>query len=145
MVSACLAGINCRYDGKNSEIKEISKIVKAGKALPLCPEVLGGLKIPRTSCEIIEVRGERRVINEDGEDYTDHFKKGAEKTLEICRITGIEKAVLKDKSPSCGSRKIYDGQFEGNIIPGRGITARLLSLEGIEIYDEFSLENITSS
>ncbi|MFW6287708.1 MAG: DUF523 domain-containing protein, partial [bacterium] len=101
IVSACLAGINCRYNGSNTENKVIKKLVEEGKAIPVCPEVLGGLDIPRDPCEIISgENGKRRVINKRGKDVTEEFTKGAEKTLEIARIIEASAAILQSRSPS---------------------------------------------
>ncbi|MGM0419777.1 MAG: DUF523 domain-containing protein [Bacillota bacterium] len=136
LVSACLAGVKCRHDGTAAEITHVSKMVKEGKALSVCPEVLGGLGIPRIPCEIKVVNGERVVIGEDGNDYTREFKRGAEKTLEIAKIINASTAILKAKSPSCGAGRIYDGTFSGKVIPGKGMTTELLIDNGIEVYAE---------
>lgn len=137
LVSACLIGINCRYDGKNTCNKDLEKLMKEGKVIPVCPEVLGNMPIPRESCEIItDGNGIRKVISKSGIDYTSNFEEGARKTLEICKALNIEKAILQSRSPSCGYRKIYDGTFRSNFIEGNGITADLLSENGIEVYTE---------
>ncbi len=143
IISACLAGINCRYDGKNSGIVELEKLVKDGKAIALCPEVLGGLSIPRVSCEIIlDDKGQKRVKTKDGNDVTDRFIDGAQKTLDIARILGTKVAILKSKSPSCGIGQVYDGTFSGNLIEGNGFTAELLIKNGVEVYSENNFINI---
>jgi uncharacterized protein YbbK (DUF523 family) len=137
IVSSCLIGINCRYNGTNSKIEAIEKMVVAGKAMPLCPEVLGGLDIPRPCCEIaVNNDSTKSVVNENGEDFTLFFKKGAKKTLEIAKILKVETAILKAKSPSCGYGKIYDGTFRGKLKEGNGLTADLLSKNNINIYNE---------
>ena len=111
IVSACLAGIKCRYDGKDNENNDIIKLVKEGKAIPVCPEVLGGLPIPRVPCEIIEDKsGKLKVINKEGKDCTLEFLQGAQKALAIAEVVGADTAILKSKSPSCGCGKIYDGK-----------------------------------
>lgn len=144
LVSACLAGINCRYDGKNSENKAIVDLVKQGKAIPVCPEQLGGLPTPRVSCEIvIDEMGDKKVVSKEKKDFTKHFIKGAEETLKIAKYTGIKKAILKSKSPSCGCGCIYDGTFSGKLIKGNGLTAELLIKNGIEVYTEKDIENNT--
>ncbi|MFP4660945.1 MAG: DUF523 domain-containing protein [Halanaerobiales bacterium] len=143
IVSACLAGINCRYNGGNTENKTIKKLVQEGKAIPVCPEVLGGLDIPREPCEIInDKNGDRRVINSEGNDVTEEFTRGAEKTLEIARIINASIAILQSRSPSCGYKSIYDGTFDGNLIKGNGITADLLEKNTITIYTEEDIEKI---
>lgn len=140
IVSACLAGIKCRYDGKGNQNDDIIKLVKEGKAFPVCPEVLGGLPIPRVACEIIEdEEGKIRVMNKEGNDCTRQFVEGAEKALAIAEIVGADKAILKSKSPSCGYGKIYDGSFTGELIEGQGITAKIFKNKGIEIYTEETL------
>jgi len=129
IVSACLAGINCRFDGKNKPNSKIMELVQKGEAIPVCPEVLGGLPAPRDPQEIIN----DRVITIKGEDVTEQFEKGAKEVLRICKEHGCKKAILKSKSPSCGLGQICDGTFSGKMIEGDGITARLLRENGIEV------------
>ncbi|MGC7873261.1 DUF523 domain-containing protein [Desulfosporosinus sp. SYSU MS00001] len=137
LVSACLAGINCRYDGKNTKIEEIVKLVKDGKAIPICPEVIAGLCIPRDSCEILVTDdGEKKVISRSNEDFTEVYKRGAQQTLTIAKTIGINTAILKARSPSCGSGLIYDGTFSGTLLNGYGFTAELLLENGIRVYTE---------
>jgi len=141
LVSACLVGINCRYDGKNTFDEKLAELVREGRAIPLCPEVLGGLPTPRESCEIRQGEdGSRRVISRSGTDCTEAYNEGARKTLEICRIAGIKKAVLQQRSPSCGCGRIYDGTFSGRLIEGNGITTELLMKNGIDVYTAESWE-----
>ena len=141
IVSACLAGINCRYDGKNNLNKTAAALVKSGKAVPVCPEVLGGLDTPRDPSEIvIDQQGNKKVVTEKGRDVTAEFKLGAEKTLKIAGIVEAKKALLQQRSPSCGCGKIYDGTFSGNLIKGNGLTAELLIENGIEVLTEDDLE-----
>ncbi len=135
IVSSCLAGINCRYDGGNNKVDEICEMVSQGKALPLCPEVLGNLETPRDCCEIVfDKDGNKKVISNKGCDVTKAFEERARKTLEIAKITGVKKAILQARSPSCGYGKIYDGTFKGKLINGNGLTAELLSENGIKVY-----------
>ena len=134
LVSACLAGINCRYDGKNSENEYVRSLVEAGRALPVCPEVLGGLPTPRVSCVIVvEAGGNNKVRSKDGRDFTGEFTAGAEKTLQIARIIAATQAVLQSRSPSCGYGYVYDGQFSGTFREGNGLTAELLVQNGIKV------------
>ena len=141
LVSSCLAGINCRYNGGNSEHRTIVKLVNQGKAIPVCPEQLAGLSTPRTSCEIVVCEnGGIKVISEDGQDFTKQFSEGAEKALAIAKSIGIKKAILKSKSPSCGCGLIYDGTFSGKLIEGNGLTAELLIKNDIEVYTENNLD-----
>lgn len=142
LVSACLAGINCKYSGKNNENEKIVQMVKRGEAVLVCPEQLGGLKTPRLPSEIVITEGKRKVIAKDGEDVTSEFIKGAEETLKIAKMMNIKKAILKSRSPSCGCGKIYDGSFSKTLIDGDGITAELLKQNKIEIFNEDSLEEL---
>jgi uncharacterized protein YbbK (DUF523 family) len=139
LVSACLAGINCRYDGKDSVNERVVELVKQGKAIPVCPEQLGGLTTPRISCEIKNQPGKQRIINKEGADRTEEFLLGAERTLAIAKALGIKKAIMKSKSPSCGCGQIYDGTFSGKLIPGNGMATELLLQDGIEVWTEKEL------
>ncbi len=136
LVSACLAGINCRYNGSNSGHEAIKKLVEDGKAIPVCPEVLAGLPTPRKSCEMVMVDGEKKILTDDGEDITEAFIKGAEKTWKIAEILDVERAILQTRSPSCGYGIVYDGTFTGNLVEGNGFTAALLEEKGIKVYTE---------
>ncbi len=137
IISACLVGINCRYNGKNSLNKELAQLVEDGKAIPICPEVLGQLPIPREPCETITTKeGVRKVMSVSGVDYSKEFLDGAMKTLEICNIIGIKTAILQSRSPSCGYGKIYDGTFTGRLIEGNGLTAEILIENGIKVLNE---------
>jgi len=140
LVSACLAGENCRYDGRNCRNEAVAELVRQGKAIPVCPELLGGLPIPRTPSEIVRSEdGSIKVVSRDGEDRTKEFYVGAEKTLAIAKAYGIKKAILKSKSPSCGCGQVYDGTFSGKLTEGYGITARLLKDNHIEVCTENDL------
>ncbi len=131
-VSACLCGFPCRYDGKSKPDEKIKKLYEEGRAIPVCPEQLGGLTTPRTPCEIID----GRVVSCDGEDRTEAYLSGSQKVLEICKKYSIKKAILKQNSPSCGSTHIYDGTFSGTLIPGEGCCTALLRKNGIEVTGE---------
>ncbi len=131
-VSACLCGFPCRYDGKSKPDERIKALYEEGRALPVCPEKLGGLTTPRTPCEIIN----GRVISSDGEDRTNEYLLGSQKVLELCKKHGIKKAILKQNSPSCGSTHIYDGTFSGTLIEGEGCLTALLRKNGIEVTGE---------
>ena len=135
LVSACLAGVKCRYDGNDNANNKVIDLVKKGIAIPVCPEQLGGLQTPRIPAEIVE----DKVINKKGENVTSHFKKGAKETLRIAELAKCHEAILKQSSPSCGYGKIYDGNHTGKIIKGMGLTAKLLSLKGIKILTEEDL------
>lgn len=146
LVSSCLAGINCRYDGKNNLNKKVAELVQAGKAILVCPEVLGGLDIPRAPSEItVDQEGNKKVVTEKGKDVTAEFKLGAEKTLQIAKIVEAKKAILQQRSPSCGCGKIYDGSFSGNLIRGNGLTAELLIENGIEVLNEADFKKLSTN
>lgn len=131
-ISACLCGVCCRYDGGHNTVEAVKRIYDEGRAILICPEVMGGLSTPRYPCEIQN----GRVINDHGEDKTDEFLLGARQALELCKRYNVKKAILKQSSPSCGTKLIYDGSFTSVKIEGMGITARLLSENGIEVLGE---------
>jgi len=133
LVSACLLGVNCRYDGNHGENEDVLALLDKYHVVPVCPEQLGGMETPRSASER---RGENTVINQSGQDVTAFFVKGACETLKLAKIFGCKKAVLKERSPSCGHGIIYDGTFSGNKIPGSGVTAALLRENGIEVIGE---------
>ncbi len=131
-VSACLCGVYCRYDGKTKYDPKIKELYDSGKALLICPEVMGGMPTPREPSEIVG----QKVMSIDGKDNTVYFENGAKAALELCKKYKVKKAVLKQNSPSCGSRQVYDGSFSGKLKDGMGVTAKLLSENGIEISAE---------
>lgn len=147
LVSACLAGLRVRYNGLDSLDNRIADLVKAKQAVTVCPEVLGGLAIPRESAEIIGGSGEdvlagrARVVNMAGEDVSAAFVHGAYETLRIAQNIKAVGVVLKQSSPSCGSRMIYDGTFCGSKIAGNGVTAALLRKNGIRVFGEDEWED----
>ncbi|MCH5583828.1 DUF523 domain-containing protein [Shimazuella sp. AN120528] len=144
LVSACLMGVHCRFDGKHSLDTEVQKLVKEGKAVPVCPEQMGGLSTPRLPAEIVGGDGEdvldgkAKVITIEGEDVTDAFIRGAEEALRVAKSVGATEAILKERSPSCGSCVIYDGTFQGKKQAGNGVTAALLKRNGISVSSEES-------
>ena len=129
IVSACLAGFPCRYDGKARPCAEAMELVREGKAIPVCPEQLGGLSTPRPPCEIRA----GRVIDRNGADRTEDYRRGAEAVLSLARAYGATEAMLQKRSPSCGSGWIYDGTFSNRLVVGDGVTARLLAENGIQV------------
>ena len=129
LVSACLLGVNCKYDGGNNYAKEIDEFLKDYEVIPICPEIMGGLPTPRIPSEKLK----DKVITKDGADVTEQFVKGANECLFLAEKYDVKKALLKAKSPSCGSGKIYDGTFSHTIVDGDGITTELLRKHGIEI------------
>lgn len=143
IVSACLAGVKCRYDGNSCDNEFIRNLVKEGKAIAVCPELLGGLKTPRPACEVFNGDdGKKHVITKEGQDFTKEFAEGARKTLELAKSEGINKAILKSKSPSCGSGLIHDGSFTGAMTKGNGLTAELLIKSGFDVFTEKQIEEL---
>lgn len=135
LVSACLVGVNCKYNGGNNLNLEILKLVQEGKAILVCPEQLGGLSTPRNPSEIVD-RISSKVVASDGTDVTKEYQKGAYETLKIANLYQVKKAILKSKSPSCGNTTIYDGTFTHTLTGGEGITTKLLRENGIEVINE---------
>lgn len=135
VVSACLLGEPCRYDGKSCPNPMVIDFCSDKQVYPVCPEVLGGLLIPRISCEI---RG-NRVISKTGENHTKEYQRGARKVLELMQREKITMAVLKSKSPSCGVGKVYDGTFTGTLTEGDGICAQMLKQHGLSVMNEEQL------
>ena len=132
LVSECLAGVNCRMDGGNKLVPEIKKLVEEGKAIPVCPEVLGGLSTPRDPSE----QRDGRVYSKSGKDVTAEFKRGAEEAMRICRENYCTCAILKAKSPSCGYGVIHNGDFDGGLVEGNGVFTQMLVDAGIPVMTE---------
>ena len=132
LVSACLLGIGCRYDGKHKANHEVIRLAEKYNLIPVCPEIYGGLQTPRIPSERI---GDK-VMMKDGRDVTDNYKRGALEALELCRIYNIRTAILKERSPSCGKGEIYDGTFTGALTERDGVTAELLCANGIRVLGE---------
>lgn len=148
-VSACLLGETCRYDGRSKPCARVQELVALGHELvPICPEVAGGLPTPRTPCEIVQApwmeSGKARAANErswtildaSGADHTDAYARGAQAELARAKEAGCELAILKAKSPSCGSGEVYNGTFSGTLMPGWGIAAAAFRDAGIAVIDE---------
>lgn len=135
IVSACLAGMHCRYDGGEKSNNEVIRLVAEGKAIPVCPEQLGGLPTPRLPCEIVN----GKVMRKDGMDVTAEFERGAQDALTLAKLSGAKSAILKAKSPSCGAGFIYDGSFSGSVIPGDGVFAALCRQNGLSLQTEEDL------
>ena len=142
LVSACLAGRACRFDGTGAYEDEVAALVEAGRAVLVCPEVDGGLGTPRPAAEIVGgdgadvLAGRARVVTGEGVDVTDAYLKGARRALEAARRTGARSAILKARSPSCGTGRIYDGTFSRTLEAGDGVTAALLRSEGIAVLND---------
>ena len=145
LVSACLVGINCKYDGKNNKNKKIFEMYKKGELIPVCPEQLGGLSTPREPAETTGdgsdvLKGKAKVLTISGKDITSNFVKGAEEVLKIAKDLNIKEVILKSKSPSCGYKKIYDGTFSKKLVDGNGVLASLLEQNKIKIHTEEEFE-----
>ena len=140
LVSACLLGMPCRYDGTGKREAGLEKLREQGHTLiPVCPEVLGGLPIPRPPAER---QPDGRVITQKGQDVTNQYRAGAQRALELAQVHGCTLAVLKERSPSCGRGQIYDGTFSHTLLSGSGVTAQLLEEHGIPVYGESQIKNL---
>ncbi|NLL81124.1 MAG: DUF523 domain-containing protein [Tissierellia bacterium] len=138
LISACLLGVNCRYDGGAVLIDKIDQLKEDYNLIPVCPEVYGGLQTPREPAEIIN----GKVINRKGEDVTDNFIRGANETLLLARLYNCKYAILKERSPSCGFGEIYDGRFSDTLVEGNGITAELLIKNKIKVIGESEIDSL---
>jgi uncharacterized protein YbbK (DUF523 family) len=142
LISACLCGINCKYNGESNINPLYWELLRQGGFIPVCPEQLGGLPTPRSACEIVGgtgedvINGDAPVLTADGRDLTDWFLRGARETLRIAIQTGVDGVVLQSRSPSCGHGMIYDGTFTGKLIAGHGVTAALLKKNGIKVWND---------
>ena len=136
LVSACLLGVYCRYNGERKKLEGIERLMERAELIPVCPEILGGLPTPRPPAE----RVGDRVMNREGMDVTEAYQRGAEETLRLAELFGAHLALLKERSPSCGMGKIYDGSFQGRIVNGSGVTAELLTAHGVSVYGESRID-----
>lgn len=142
VVSGCLAGLCCRYDGGSNPCREVVQLVEAGLAVPVCPESLSGLPVPRPPCEQVLCgpdKDEIRVLSRDGGDVTAAFELGARSAHDAALATGCRAAILKARSPSCGVGAVYDGSFSHTLRPGDGLWARLLREAGFRLWTEDDL------
>ena len=139
LVSACLLGENCKYSGGNNRNEQVRALERYFQLIPVCPECFGGLPIPREPSEIRD----GCVVSKSGVDVTAAFADGAEKTLYIAEEENCGLALLKERSPSCGSGEIYDGTFSGTRTAGWGVTAELLRESGVRVYGESELARLT--
>ncbi|MGI6236663.1 MAG: DUF523 domain-containing protein [Candidatus Excrementavichristensenella sp.] len=138
LVSACLLGVPCRYDGKSIPCPAVLSLAKKHQLVPFCPEIYGGLPTPRPPAEAKD----GRVLDREGNDKTAQFVRGASEALRVYLLADCEAAILKSRSPSCGLHQIYDGSFTGALVPGSGFTAALFREEGIQVFDEEHIEEI---
>ena len=150
LISSCLLGERVRYDGNHRFLDHplIGRWLQEGRLVPICPEVAGGLPVPRPPAEIVGGSGEgvwrgaARVVNQHGEDVTPAYIQGARRALELARAHRIRIAILKENSPSCGVHRIYNGTFQGTTVAGEGVTAALLRQEGIFVFNEHQLDAV---
>ncbi len=146
LCSACLLGVRCRYDGKTKSNDKVLALAKVETLIPVCPEQLGGQATPRPDAEIVGGAGQdvidnkAKVLESDGTDVTKYFVLGAQETLKLANLLGIKEAILKQRSPSCGSQRIYDGTFTKTLREGDGVTAALLKINGITVISEEDLD-----
>lgn len=147
-MSACLLGVNCKYNGQNNLNDRVLKLIERETVIPVCPEQLGGCSTPRPQVEICNgdggdvLDGKSSVLGKNGENATCRFIDGANEVLKLAKMMGIEKAILKARSPSCGFGKIYDGTFSGQLKDGNGVTAEILKRNGIEVFTEEDIETL---
>ncbi|MBC9783960.1 DUF523 domain-containing protein [Heliobacterium chlorum] len=148
LVSSCLLGIRSKYDGSVNTVEELLNLCREGKAIPVCPEQLGGSPTPRPPVELIGDGGgqavlaeKARALTDAGDDVSAIFTEGAAQVLRIAQLYGAKMAILKERSPSCGVHYIYDGSFTSRKISGQGVTTALLKEHGIQVYSEVDLEN----
>lgn len=138
LVSACLLGVGCRYDGKSNQLPQYKRLLKEHTCIPICPEQLGGLPTPRCPAE----RLGGKIVTEDGRDVTEQFLRGTAEALRLCDLYHCKAALLKERSPSCGSGQIYDGSFSGTLTDGWGTAAALLRERGVCVVGESRLEQL---
>lgn len=138
LVSACLLGVRCRYDGASRPNEAVLRLMEQHTLIPVCPEQLGGLATPRPPAE----RQGDAVRTQSGADVTEQYRRGAEEALGLCRLYGCQAAVLKERSPSCGAGAVYDGTFSGTLTEGDGVAAELLAAHGIPVYGESQAEKL---
>lgn len=135
LVSACLLGVSCRYDGQSKAYPLVEELCRRHQVVPICPEQLGGLSTPRTPAE----RQGERVVTRSGGDVTAQYRRGAEEVVRLAKLLGCTVAVLKERSPSCGSGQIYDGSFTGTLTDGYGVAAEALQRAGTRVLGESDL------
>mgnify|MGYP002733727621 CR=1 FL=1 len=137
LVSACLLGVACRYDGQAKLHPAVAALMDTYTLIPFCPEVYGGLPTPREPAELQN----GRVATSSGRDVTDAYRRGAQETLTLAMRMGCRVAILKERSPSCGKGTVHDGRFQGGLVPGNGVTAALLMENGLTVYGETDVES----
>ncbi|MDO4516648.1 MAG: DUF523 domain-containing protein [Bacillota bacterium] len=138
LVSACLMGVGCRYDGQSNPLPQLEQLMKEHTCIPICPEMLGGLPTPRVPAE----RQGSRVVTQDGQDVTEQFIRGTAEVLRLADLYRCKAVLLKERSPSCGSGQIYDGTFTKTLVEGDGLTAEMLKRKGITVYGESQIREL---
>lgn len=141
LVSACLLGRNCKHSGGNNLNQKVLDFIQGHEVVALCPEVIGGLPVPRLSAELVN----NHVTDKNGKSVDKEFRLGAEKALGLALEKGVELAILQSRSPSCGVKEVYDGTFSGKKIPGQGVFAQALAQKGIRLVDVEDFTHISSS
>ena len=136
LVSACLLGVSCRYDGKSKANEAVLALREKYNLIPVCPEVFGGLPTPRVPSERI---GDK-VMMKDGRDVTENYSRGADEAVRLCELYGIKTAILKERSPSCGKGEIYDGTFSGTLTARDGVAAERLMAIGVRVLGESEID-----
>ena len=140
LISACLLGVDCKYNGSNNKLDDeiIHSLKEKYNLIPVCPEIMGGMPTPRNPIEIKD----GKVFDYDGEEFTKEFEKGSEEVLKLAKLYNSSIAILKENSPSCGSNYIYDGTFNHQKIKGMGFTAQKLSKENIKLFNEENVKKL---
>ena len=140
LVSACLMGVGCRYDGKSNQLPQLEQLMKQHTCIPVCPEIFGGLPTPRVPAE----RQGSKIMTQDGQDVTQQFVRGTAEVLRLADLYHCKAALLKERSPSCGSGQIYDGTFTKTLTEGDGLTAEMLNRKGIAVYGESQIGELVN-
>lgn len=140
LVSACLMGVGCRYDGKSNQLPQLEQLMKQHTCIPVCPEIFGGLPTPRVPAE----RQGSKIITQDGQDVTQQFVRGTAEVLRLADLYHCKAALLKERSPSCGCGQIYDGTFTKTLTEGDGLAAEMLKRKGIAVYGESQIGELVN-
>ena len=140
LVSACLMGVGCRYDGKSNQLPQLEQLMKQHTCIPVCPEIFGGLPTPRVPAE----RQSSKIMTQDGQDVTQQFVRGTAEVLRLADLYHCKAALLKERSPSCGCGQIYDGTFTKTLTEGDGLTAEMLKRKGIAVYGESQIGELVN-
>lgn len=140
LVSACLMGVGCRYDGKSNQLPQLEQLMKQHTCIPVCPEIFGGLPTPRVPAE----RQGSKIMTQDGQDVTQQFVRGTAEVLRLADLYHCKAALLKERSPSCGCGQIYDGTFTKTLTEGDGLAAEMLKRKGIAVYGESQIGELVN-